>query len=138
MTAAASNTHSSPLPPPCSASGGVASAIPKFKGTFSVDYTIGGFSIFAQENVIGKIKLGPTSVYDEAPLPAWFTTDLTLSYDLSAYGHDAEIFISATNLFDDAPPKFYGTTAPGIGLSTIVGLYDTTGTQITTGVRFNW
>ena len=119
-------------------SGGVAGAIPQFKGTFSANYSIGAFSIFAQENVIGRIKLGPTSVYDEPSLPGWYTTDLTLSYNFDAYGHDGEFFVSATNLFDSTPPKFYGTTAPGIGLSTLVGLYDTTGTQYTTGVRFKW
>lgn len=119
-------------------SGGVAAAIPRFKGAFSVNYSLGDFSLFVQENVIGKIKLGPTSVYDEPSLPAWFTTDLTLSYNLDVSGHDGEFFLSATNLLNDTPPKFYGTTAPGIGLSTIVGLYDTTGTQLTAGIRFDW
>jgi hypothetical protein len=48
------------------------------------------------------------------------------------------VFATVNNLFNDTPPKFYGTTAPGIGLSTLVGLYDTTGTQFTAGVRFEW
>lgn len=115
--------------------GGVAGAIPKLKGALSVSYDTERFGIFLQENMIGKIKLGPTLVYAEPSVPAVFMTDLTLTAKPLIGKGRAEFFLSVTNLFDRKAPLVYGFTAPGIGLSTIQNLYDTTGRQLTVGIR---
>jgi outer membrane receptor protein involved in Fe transport len=115
--------------------GGVAGAIPKWKGTLSVNYDIGDVSFFVQESMIGKIKLGPTLVYAEPDVPAVFTTDLTLTARPAMMKGRGEVFLSVNNLFDRSPPLVYGFTAPGIGLSTLQNLYDSTGRQFTVGVR---
>jgi outer membrane receptor protein involved in Fe transport len=115
--------------------GGVAGAIPKVKGALSLSYDLANVSAFVQENVIGKIKLGPTLVYAEPAVPAQATTDIMLTVRPSVMRGHAEVFFSVTNLFDKKAPLVYGFTAPGIGLSTIQNLYDTTGRQFTAGVR---
>lgn len=115
--------------------GGVAGAIPKVKGALSLSYDLKRVSVFIQENLIGKIKLGPTLVYAEPDVPAQVTTDLMLTVRPAVMHGRAEVFFSVANLFDQKAPLVYGFTAPGIGLSTIQNLYDTTGRQFTFGVR---
>lgn len=112
--------------------------IPRIKGNVSVNYDLGAFSIFVQENMIGKMKLGPTQAYVEKHLPAFFTTDLTITARPAVLKGKAEFFATVNNLFDATPPDFFQTTVPGLGLGTLQVLYDTTGTQLTAGVRFSF
>jgi len=113
--------------------------IPKFKGSFSVDYDNDRWGLFVQENLIGKIKLGPTLIYAQPDLPEFLTTDATLTVHLDELtGLEADFFLSVTNLFDETPPDFFVNTVPGLGVGTLVNLYDSTGRQFTTGVRFKF
>jgi len=112
--------------------------IPRIKGNLNVNYDIGVFSIFAQENLIGAMKLGPTQVYTEKSLPAFLTTDLTLTVRPKTNRIRSEIFFTVNNLFDATPPEFFQTTVPGLGLGTLQILYDTTGRQFTAGVRVSF
>jgi outer membrane receptor protein involved in Fe transport len=122
--------------------GGVSGGVPRFKGNFSLDYKIGNLSIFAQENIIGSMKLGPPKllVYVSPHIPAFYTTDMTLTYQLPpAWGGKMELFATATNLFDATPPLVYQTSVPhASGLSTIISLYDTTGRAFVAGLRFKF
>ena len=119
-------------------SGGVAPAVPRVKGYLSVNYGYGPLSVFVQEDVIGPIKNGPTLVFNEPATPVHSTTDLTLTYSLDGLFARPNLFLTVNNLFNRTPPLVYGTTAPGIGLSTILPLYDTTGRYFTLGARFQF
>ncbi|MBC2777185.1 TonB-dependent receptor domain-containing protein [Parasphingopyxis marina] len=112
--------------------------VPRWKGALSVSYDSDDFSIFVQENMIGEIKLGPTLTYAEPNMPAWFTTDLTVTARPGFFNGDAELFFTVNNLFDDTPPIFFGNLVPGLGLGTLNNLYDTTGRQFTAGFRVNF
>ena len=119
--------------------GGVAGAIPRFKGAGSISYDLGLVSLFVQENVIGRIKLGPTLIYNQPDIKEVATTDLTLTFRPKPLERmRGELFFSVSNVFDRLPPLVYGSTAPGIGLSTLLNLYDTTGRQFTAGVRMSF
>ena len=122
--------------------GGVSGGVPRLKGFLSLDYKIGKVTLFAQENVIGSMKLGPPAllVYTNPHIPGFYTTDLTVTYELPpAWGGKMELFGTATNIFDATPPLVYQTSVPhASGLSTIIALYDTTGRAFVGGVRFKF
>ena len=124
--------------------GGVSSAIPHFKGTLSANYTIGDFGIFVQENMIDELDLGPplnnntSGVYVNPPISGYYMTDVTLTWQpRPVWGQDIELFGSITNLFDRRAPIVNPLIAAGNSLSTINGLYDTTGRAFMVGVRFS-
>lgn len=112
--------------------------IPRWKGNLSVNYDLGVFGLFVQENMIGKMKLGPTQVYVDDSLRSFLTTDTTLTARPALMKGRGELFLTVTNLFNATPPDFFQTTVPGIGLGTLQILYDTTGRQFTGGVRFSF
>jgi iron complex outermembrane recepter protein len=120
-------------------SGGVAGAIPHFKGALSVGYTTHGYGAFIQENMIGSLRLGPVLKYVNTHVPGFFTTDLTLTYDglPPIWGGDVELFLTTKNLFNLTPPRVYSTAVPG-GVSTINTLYDITGRSFVVGLRMNF
>ena len=116
-------------------SGGVAAGLPKWKGTASLNYDMGKLSLFVQENYVASIKFGPTLIYVDPKIPAFYTTDFSATYRVKAAGADLQLFGSVTNLFDKAAPPVYSTGNAGLG-GTLVGLYDTTGRAFVAGVRF--
>ena len=117
-------------------SGGVTGGLPRWKGNLSLNYEVGPLNIFVQENYISSLKFGPVQVYVDPNIKAFYTTDLTVTYKLKAFGAGTELFGTVTNLFDKTPPLVYPTSVPGAGLSTIVGLYDVTGRAFVLGARF--
>lgn len=114
--------------------GGVA-VVPRLKATGNIQYDIGRVGLFIQEEMIGSMKYNPQLIYAAPTIPPVFYTDATLTYRWQAHGAQVEAFTTVNNLFDKRAPLVNGTTAPGIGLSTIVGLYDTTGRYFNLGVR---
>jgi outer membrane receptor protein involved in Fe transport len=118
-------------------SGGVSGAIPQLKAALSVDYRKGKFGVFAQENIIDSLKLGPILRYVDPQVPSFYTTDVTFTYR-GGTQDNWELFATATNIFDETPPIVYGTSTPGLSLSTIVGLYDHTGRAFMIGTRLNF
>ena len=124
--------------------GGVSAAIPQFKGTLSANYTIGSFGVFVQENMIDEIHLGPplnnntSGVYVNPAISGFYMTDVTFTWrPKPVWGKDIELFGSVTNLWDRRAPIVDSTIAAGNSLSTINGLYDTTGRAFMVGVRFS-
>jgi iron complex outermembrane recepter protein len=115
--------------------GGGTSAIPSWKAAGTVSYGLGNWSMNLQENFIGPMKLGPQLVYRDNHLSSFATTDFTVAYRPATLGMNAEVFAAVTNLFDKTPPIDDTTVAPGLGLSTIAGLYDTTGRAFLAGIR---
>ena len=110
---------------------------PKWRGTFNVNYNIGGLGLFVSEQYIGKLKLGsqePNQIFaDPKVKPVWYT-DATISYRLPSLGGTTELFLTVNNLFDKDPPLIPGTL-PGLNLPTIISLYDTVGRAFTFGAR---
>lgn len=124
--------------------GGVSSAIPHFKGTLSANYTRGNFGLFVQESMIDSIHLGPplnnntSGVYVNPEVSGFYMTDVTVTWrPRPVWGADLELFGTITNLWDRRPPIVNSTIAAGNSLSTINGLYDTTGRAFMVGVRFS-
>ena len=117
-------------------SGGVTGGLPKWKGVLSLDYEQGPLSLFVQENYVGPLKFGPTLVYVDPHIPAFYTTDFTVAFRLPQMGRKVQVFGTVTNLFDKTPPIVDPTSVPGAGLSTIVSLYDVTGRAFVAGARF--
>ncbi len=117
-------------------------AYPKFRGNFSADYSNGGFTLFVQETMIGKVTIGnlkndPTSFYAVPAIKPVFYTDATISYKFDTAGAP-ELFLTATNLFDRKPPLVAAAAAPGLIYPTLFTLYNVAGRTLTAGVRFRF
>jgi iron complex outermembrane recepter protein len=111
------------------------SAIPKWRATFNANYEMGAWAIFAQERMVGSQQYNPLVIYAQPSVPAVFYTDLTVRYQIPILSGNFEIFATINNLLDKQAPLIYGSILPGLGLSTIPGLYDTTGRYFTLGFR---
>ncbi len=117
-------------------------AYPKFRGTFSANYTNGGLTLFVQESMIGKVTIGnlkndPTSFYAVPAIKPVFYTDATASYRFDVRG-EPELFVTATNLLDRKPPLVAAAGAPGLLYPTLFTLYNVAGRTLTAGVRFKF
>ena len=117
-------------------------AYPKFRGTFSANYTNGGLTLFVQESMIGKVTIGnlkndPTSFYAVPAIKPVFYTDATASYRFDVRG-EPELFVTATNLLDRKPPLVAAVGAPGLLYPTLFTLYNVAGRTLTAGVRFKF
>jgi len=111
---------------------------PRVTATLSVRYDRGIWSLYVQERMYGKVKLGsPVSVFDERDPPALYYTDLTISARpefAAAYG--GEFFLTVNNLFDPRPfTSVIEAAGGGIGNRAFEGRYDFVGRSFTTGVR---
>lgn len=131
-------TQASPFLPVVEQAGtsGQPTPVPRVRATLSATYNIGQWSIFAQERMIGKVKLGfpPNNLYDESPIPAKFYTDLTVSYAMAPEDMDMTFYVTVKNLFDQRPPLVPGTSAPRFNFPTLA-IYDIVGTTFTVGMR---
>lgn len=119
------------------ANGTINYTLPKFKGSLSARYKIGGTEIFVQETMIGKMKFGPTLVYAEPPVKRYFYTDATVVQQLPHKG--VEAFVTVNNLFDKQAPFIPGAgSSAGTFYPTLPQLYDVVGRSYTAGVRFKF
>lgn len=118
-------------------------ARPKWRGTFNVNYEVGGFGLFLSEQYIGKFNLGfpaetgQNQVFADPKVKPVFYTDATVSYKVPAFDGNIEMFMTVNNLFDKQPPLIPGTI-PGLNLPTIISVYDTVGRAFTFGTRFKF
>ena len=118
-------------------------AFPKFKANLSVNYSRGGFNLFVQENIIGKIKIGNikgdvANVFAVPAVKPVFYTDATVSYKFEEVGGEPEFFLTASNLFDRKPPLVAANAAPGLIYPTLFTVYNVAGRTLTGGVRFRF
>ncbi|MEH3158550.1 MAG: TonB-dependent receptor [Sphingomonas taxi] len=113
-------------------------ARPKFKAAVSLGYEKDGFNLFVQENIIGRVKIGPLQVYDVPAIKPVAYTDLTIAQSIKASGGDAQFFLTVTNLFDKQPPLVPNAGVPGLYYPTLFSLYDIAGRTYTAGVRFRF
>lgn len=117
-------------------------AYPKIKSTISANYSSGGFNLFLQESIIGKVTVGnlvgnPAVTYAVPPTPTVFYTDSTISYKFDVPGKP-ELFLTVTNFFDRKPPLVAAAAAPGLLYPTLFTIYDVAGRTFTGGVRFRF
>ena len=124
--------YSDALPTGSGAGGG----IPKFRATASANYEIGGYNVFVQEQMIGRIKFGPTLVYAVKPIEPVFYTSLTVSKTIPVGSGNVEAFGTVNNLFDRKPPLAPMSGAIGQAFyPTLVSIYDVAGRSFTAGLR---
>lgn len=117
------------------ANGTVNYARPKLRGSISANYSVGDFTFFVQESMVGKVKLGPTQIYATPEIdPVWYT-DATVSYRLPINRGEWEGFVTATNLFDKDPPFVPNVGVPGLYYPTLFSVYDIAGRTVTAGFR---
>jgi outer membrane receptor protein involved in Fe transport len=113
---------------------------PKWNGLFQVTYAAERWSLFAQERVIGSALLDAKRVegidVDLNHTPAIAYTDLTLTYDIKLGGQSQQIFLSVSNLLNQAPPR----SPPPFTTFTLPSsqTYDQIGRFFTAGVRFKF
>jgi len=117
-------------------------AYPKIRSTLSANYSNGGFTLFVQESMIGKVTIGnlkndPATFYAVPAIKPVFYTDATMSYKFDVAG-EPEFFLTANNLFDRKPPLVAAAAAPGLIYPTLITLYNISGRTLTAGVRFRF
>ena len=118
-------------------------AFPKVKANLSLNYSQGGFNLFVQENIIGKIKIGNirgdvANVFAVPAIKPVFYTDATVSYKVEDVAGEPEFFLTASNLFDRKPPLVAANAAPGLIYPTLFTVYNVAGRTLTAGVRFRF
>lgn len=114
---------------------------PRDKVNFTVNYRIGRFGFDFLERFASSIKWtgNPTQVFAIPDVPAYFQSDLNLSYDL---GSDSQVttFVNVANVFN-AKGGIYQTSGftGSIGLRyPNVAYADAIGRYFTAGVRFKF
>lgn len=117
-------------------------AYPRWRGTFSIDYSNGPFGITLSEQYIGKMThlnaASPTlSNFVDNKVGAVMYTDLTVRWTVPRGDGNFEFFTTVNNLFDKNPPLIPATT-PGVNLPTNISTYDVIGRAFTAGVRFKF
>lgn len=111
-----------------------------FQATLSSNFDLGRLSILVQERRVGPRAIdstyAPSFVTNNRISPVWYT-DLNITYRLAGKLEGVDLFASANNLFDKAPPL--GATTFGIAAaSTLPQFYDVIGRYMTAGVRFKF
>lgn len=119
-----------------------ANALPADKAVLMADYSLGALSINLMERYYGSIRQNPnpTLVYaaSTGDLPAWFQTDVSVSYDFQAMGAPLTGFLNVSNLLDAQPDIFQvpgytgspGMNYPVVPYEYVVGRYFTLGLRV--------
>jgi len=113
---------------------------PKWKAQLQATYQVKNLSLFVSERFISAVKMDPNKVEgvftDNNHVPAVFYTDATISYRFNALGSNSELFVTAENLFNRAPP--IDVIPPTSTSNPTNAAYDRIGRYITAGVRFKF
>jgi len=117
------------------------SALPADKAVLMADYSLGGLTFNVMERYYSSIRQNPnpTLIYaaSTGDLPAWFQTDVSVSYEFKAGGTPLTGFINVSNLFDAQPDIFQVpgyTGSPGMNYP-VVPYEDVVGRYFTVGLR---
>jgi outer membrane receptor protein involved in Fe transport len=116
-------------------------ALPADKAVLMADYLLGRLSLNVMERYYSAIRQNPnpTLIYaaSTSDLPAWFQTDVSVSYDFQTAGMPLTGFINVSNLFDAQPDIFQVpgyTGSPGMNYP-VVPYEDVVGRYFTLGLR---
>jgi outer membrane receptor protein involved in Fe transport len=115
-------------------------ALPRDKATLTLGYGLDGLNIDLQERYYSPIRqnANPTLVFNIPNIPAYYITDVNISYDFDAMGVPFTGFLHVDNLFDRSPdilqvPGYTGS--PGMNYP-VVPYQDLIGRYYTVGLRF--
>jgi iron complex outermembrane receptor protein len=112
---------------------------PRFRGTFTTTYELGGFTGSVQLNYVAKGKYDTTYVegvdINDNSVPAKLYTLLSLSQKVTTGNHSFRLFGTVNNLFNVKPPRVPSTT---FFLPTNPAYYDTVGRNFRVGVRMSF
>ena len=113
-------------------------ALPRVRGTFSINYSRGAVATFLQTRYIGRMTwdktriLGVTTDFNAVPSATYF--DGQIAYKTKLAGFDTEIYLNVQNLLDKGlvySPRTGGATP----LPTDPGLFDQVGRMFRLGVK---
>ena len=113
-------------------------ALPRVRGTFSINYSRGAAAAFLQSRYIGRMTwdktriLGVTTDFNAVPSATYF--DGQIAYKTKLAGLDTEIYLNVQNLLDKGlvySPRTGGATP----LPTDPGLFDQVGRMFRLGVK---
>ncbi len=117
-----------------------AAGLPSVRATLNVQYMRGPFRFDWLQRYVNSTRrdANPTQVWAEPPVPARTYTDLTVSYDIKAFGGNNQLFVNVQNLLNTAPAVHGNTggssSVPGLFLATTNG-HDILGRYFTVGFR---
>lgn len=111
-------------------------AYPKLKGSFSIGYRNGPFSLELLERYTGEVGRSNLQVYvpNERKWPGRWYTNLSSSYDVTS---NVQAFMQVQNLFDQDPVIGASSTNPGF-LITNQEMYDIIGRYGVFGLRMQF
>jgi iron complex outermembrane recepter protein len=114
---------------------------PTWKGNLSLAYSFGPWTTQLSEEWISKSKINTAWVegrdVDDNELPAYLNTDLKFGYNGEMSGHNWDVALYVTNLFDRDPiviPNYNSRT----GSQLISNSYDAYGRTYSVGMNFRW
>jgi outer membrane receptor protein involved in Fe transport len=116
------------------------SSLPEDRGALTVDYSDNGLSVDILERYYSDLRqnANATIIYDIPNLPAYFVTDLNLSYDFVTEDVPFTAFVNISNLFDKKPDVLQAsgyTGSPGMNYP-VVNYEDIIGRAYTVGLKF--
>jgi outer membrane receptor protein involved in Fe transport len=117
-----------------------AAGLPSVRATLNAQYTRGPFRFDWLQRYVNSTRrdANPTQVWAEPPVAARTYTDLTVSYDIKAFGGSNQVFVNVQNLLNTAPAVHGNTggssSVPGLFLATTNG-HDILGRYFTVGFR---
>jgi iron complex outermembrane receptor protein len=110
---------------------------PKDRATFTLDYRVGDFAINLLERYTASFSYtgDPTLVYNIPRVPAYYQTDMNLSYDFDAADMAMTTFLNVSNLLDAKGDVYMTGSNPGsrypVGPNVdIIGRYFTIGLRV--------
>jgi outer membrane receptor protein involved in Fe transport len=117
-----------------------ASSLPEDRASLTLDYSINGLTIDLLERYYSSIgqNANPTIIYNVPNLPAYFQTDITLSYDFVTQDVPFTGFLSINNLLDKQPDIYQAsgyTGSPGLNYP-VANYEDIIGRYFTIGLKF--
>ena len=117
-------------------------AVPKDKVNFTAAYRLGALSFDVLERFYSSVhqSANPTLVFAIPNVPAYWQTDVNLSYDLKVGGATATAFVNVSNLFNAKggifqDPGYTGSIGlryPSVNYADVIGRY------YTAGIRFKF
>lgn len=111
--------------------------MPKWRGTFNVDYSVNALGVGVQERYVGSFHISDIYAYVDNTIKATFYTDLNLSYDFGQK-KNVELYATINNLFNQKGRLFLISPVPGLNIPTSRNIYDVIGRYWTVGVKFKF
>ncbi|MBU6165466.1 MAG: TonB-dependent receptor [Alphaproteobacteria bacterium] len=117
-----------------------AAGLPSVRATLNAQYVRGPLRVDWLQRYVNSSRrdADPVQVWAEGPVPDRTYTDITLSYDIKAFGGTNQVFLNIQNLFNTGPAVHGNTggssSVPGLFLASTNG-HDIIGRYFTVGFR---